>query len=108
MLAGAGTDIDDPVRVPHDIEFVLDDKQRISRGLEPVQRPQQRLGIGRMKSRRRLVQNIDDSEQVGSNLGRQAKPLQFARRQRRCAPFWRQIAEAEIEQHLQAAPAGLP
>ena len=51
----AGADIDNPVRVPHDIKFVLDDKERVSGGLEPLERAQQRLGIGRMKPRRRLV-----------------------------------------------------
>ena len=54
-----------------------------------------------MKSRRRLVQNVDDPEQIGSDLGRQAKPLKFAGRQRRRAPFRRQIAETEIEQYFE-------
>ena len=61
--------------MPDDIEFVLDDEKRIAGGFKAVQRAKQRLGVGRMKSRRRLVQNIDDPEQVGSDLCRQAKPL---------------------------------
>ena len=87
--------------MPHDIEFVLDDEKRIPGGLEAVQRAQQRLGVGRMKSSRRLVQNVNDPEQVGSNLCRQAKPLQFARRQRGRASFRCQIAETEVEQHFE-------
>ena len=101
MLPGAGTDIDYPVRMSHDIKLMLDDEKRVARSLEAVQRAQQRLGVGRMKSRRRFVQDIDDPEQVGSDLGCQAKPLKFARRQRRCAPFRRQIAETEIEQYFE-------
>ena len=47
-----GADIDDPVRMPDDIELVFDDEERIARRLQPVERAQQRLGIGRMQSRR--------------------------------------------------------
>ena len=34
LLAGAGTDVDDPVRMPHDVEFVLDDEQRVAGRLQ--------------------------------------------------------------------------
>ena len=101
MLPGAGTDIDYPVRMPHDIELMLDDEKRVARSLEAVQCAQQRLGVGRMKSRRRFVQYVDDPEQVGSDLGCQAKPLKFAGRQRRRAPFRRQVAETEVEQYFE-------
>ena len=87
--------------MPHDIQLMLDDEKRVAGRLQAVQRAQQRLGVGRMKSRRRLVQDIDDPEQIGSDLGRQAKPLKFARRQRRRAPFRRQVAETEIEQYFE-------
>ena len=55
-----------------------------------------------MQPGRRLVQHVDDPEQVGSHLRRQTQPLQFARRQRRRAAFERQIAQTEVEQHLQS------
>ena len=102
MLAGAGTDIDDPVGMANDVELVLDDEQRIAGRLQPVERAQQRLGVGRMQTRGRLVQHIDDAEQIGADLRREPQPLQFARRQRRRAAFEREIAEPEIEQHLKA------
>ena len=103
MLAGAGADIDDPVGAADDVHLVLDDEQRIADRLQPVERAQQRLGIGGMQPGRRLVHHIDDAEQVGDDLGGKPQPLQLARRQRRRAAFQRQIAEAEVEQHRQPA-----
>jgi hypothetical protein len=39
LLAGARPDIDDPVGASDHVELMLDDKQRVSRSLEPVKRP---------------------------------------------------------------------
>ena len=101
LRAGVGTDVDDPVRMPHDVEFVLDDEERISGRLQAFQGAQQRLGVRRMQSGRGLVQDVHDPEQIGPHLRRQSKPLQLARRQRRRAALGRQIAETEVEQHLE-------
>ena len=38
MLAGAGADIHYPVRMPHDIQLMLDDEKRVAGGLEAVER----------------------------------------------------------------------
>ena len=103
MLAGGGADVDDPVGVPHHVELVLDDEQRVAGRLQAVERAQQRLGVGRMQAGRRLVEDVDHAEQVRADLRRQAQPLQLAGRQRRRAALERQIAEAEIEQHRRGA-----
>ena len=103
VLAGGRTDIDDPVGVADHVQLVLDDEQRIAGRLQPVEAPQQRLGVGGMQAGGRLVEHIDDAEQIRAHLGGQAQPLQLARRQRGRAAFEREIAEAEIEQHRRAA-----
>ena len=102
VLARAGADVDDPVGVPHHVEIVLDDEQRVARGLQPVERRQQRFGVDRMQTGGRLVEHVDDAEQVRAHLRRQPKPLQFARRQRGRAALERQVAEPEVEQHGEA------
>ena len=99
VLAGGRADVDDPVGVPDDVELVLDDEERIAGRLQPVERAQQRLGVGRMQAGRRLVEHVDDAEQVRAHLRRQPQPLQLAGRQRRRAALEREVAEAEIEQH---------
>ena len=100
--SGARTDVDDPVGVAHDVQLVLDHEQRVAGGAETIEGPQQRLGVGRMQAGRRLVEHVDHAEQVGADLRRQAQPLQFARRQRRRAALEGEVAEAEIEQHLES------
>ena len=102
LLARPGPDVDDPVGVTHHVQVVLDDEERVARGLQSVERRQQRRGVHRMQARRRLVQHVDDAEQVRAHLRGQPKTLQFARRQRRRAAFERQIAEPEVEQDRQA------
>ena len=47
MLAGGGADVDDPVGAADHVELVLDDEQRVARRLQPVERREQRLGVGR-------------------------------------------------------------
>ncbi len=75
MRSRRRSDIDDPVCLAHHVEFVFDDEQRVARGLQTLQRPQQRFSVRRVQPGRRLVQNVDDAEQVGSDLRCEPKPL---------------------------------
>ena len=99
MLASVGTDVDDPVGVPDDVEIVFDHEQGVARGFELVERAQQRFGVRRMQAGGGFVEHVDDAEQVGADLGRETKPLQLTRRQRWRAAIDREVAEAEIQQH---------
>ncbi len=94
LLARGRPDVDDPVGVADHVELVLDDEQRIAGGLQPVERAQQRLGVGRMKPRGRLVEHVDHAEQVRAHLRGEPQALQLARRERRRAALERQVAEA--------------
>ena len=51
-----------------------------------------------MQARGRLVEHVDDAEQVGADLGREAQALQLAGRERRRAAVEREVAEAERAQ----------
>ena len=98
LLTRAGAHVDDPVGVPHHVQVVLDDEQGVARGLQPVERRQERRGVDRMQPGRRLVQHVHDAEQVRAHLRGEPKPLQFTRRQRGRAALERQIAEPEVEE----------
>ena len=89
MLAGAGPDIDDPVGMPDHVELVLDHKQRIAGCFQAVERPQQRFGIGWVKTRRGLIEHVNHAKQIGAHLRGQPQSLQLAGRQRRRAAFER-------------------
>src|SRR6201994_4661886 len=53
LLAGAGSEVDDPVGTGDDVEVVLDHHNRVPRVDEPVQLVQQQLDVARVKARRR-------------------------------------------------------
>ena len=99
LLTGAGTDVDDPVGAADDIELVLDDEEGVTGALEIIERVEQRLGVGGMQAGGRLVEHVDDAEEIGVQLGGKAQTLELAGGERRCAAFEREIAEAEIEEH---------
>ena len=64
VFARIGSHVDDPVRVPDHVEFVFHDEEGVSGGLQFIEGFQQRFGIGRVQSRRRLVQHVNDAEQI--------------------------------------------
>ena len=64
VLARGGTDVDEPVRAAHHVEIVLDDEERIARGLQALERAEQRFAVGGMQAGGRLVEHVDDAEQV--------------------------------------------
>ena len=77
VLAGFRADVHDPVGAPDHVEIVLDDKERVPRCLELVERPQQRFGVGGMQPRARLVEHVDDAEEIRPHLGGEAESLQL-------------------------------
>jgi len=99
--AGAGTEVDDPVRAADHLELVLDDEQRVAGGLQAGERPQQGLRVGGVQPRGGLVEHVHDAEQVRVHLRPEAQALQLSGRQGRRAAVEREVAEPEVEQHLE-------
>src|SRR5688500_12128477 len=59
VVPGAGTEVDDPVRVCHDRQVVLDDDHRLAGVDEPVEQSQQVLDVGEVQAGGRLVEDVD-------------------------------------------------
>ncbi|MNS80181.1 hypothetical protein D3C72_1138490 [compost metagenome] len=97
-LTRGRSNVYDPVRVAHGLRVMLDHEQRVAGRLQSSQRQQQRLAVGWMQPGRWLVEHIDHAEQLGRQLRSEPQPLQFARRQGRCAAVQRQIAQSEIDE----------
>ena len=102
LLARARADVDDPVRAADDVEVVLDDEEGVAGRLQPVQHVEQGLGVGRVQTRRRLVEDVGDAEEPGAQLGRDPQALCLTRRQGRRAATEAEVAQAEVEEHLDA------
>ncbi len=85
LLAGARAHVHQPVGAAHGGHVVLHHEQRVACRLQPLQRRQQRLAVGRVQAGGGFVQHIDHAEQVRGQLPGQAQALQLAGRQRGCA-----------------------
>src|SRR5690349_7989943 len=59
VVAGPGTEVDDPVGVGHDRLVVLDDDDRLARLDQPVEQAEQLLDVGEVQAHRRLVEDVD-------------------------------------------------
>src|SRR5947209_20628561 len=59
VVAGAGTEVDDPIGVRHDREVVLDDDDRLAGVHKPIEQAQQLFDIGQVQAGGRLVKDVD-------------------------------------------------
>jgi len=98
--AGARPDVDDPVGATDDLHVVLDDEHAVAPGAEGLEHLDQRLGVGRVQARARLVEHVDDAEEPRAQLRRDPQPLHLARRERRRRAVEAEVAEPEAGEHL--------
>ena len=101
MLPRVRPNVHDPVGVAHDVQLMLDHEDGVPRCLEPVERAEERLGVDRMETGRRLVQHVHDAEQVAVHLGAEPEALELARGEGRRAALEREVAEPQVQQHLE-------
>src|ERR1700689_97905 len=59
VVAGTGTEVDDPVGVRHDCLVMLDDDDRLARVDEPVEQAEQLLDVGEVQAGGRLAEGVD-------------------------------------------------
>jgi hypothetical protein len=59
VVAGTGSEVDDPVGVRHDRLVVLDDDDRLAGVDEPVEQAEQLLDVGQVQAGGRLVEDVD-------------------------------------------------
>ena len=101
VLAGAGADVDDPVGDPDGVLVVLDDDQGVAEVLEPDQGLDQPVVVALVQADRRLVEDVEDADQAGADLGGQPDPLRLAAGQRAGRPVEREVVEADVEQEVE-------
>src|SRR4051794_27532994 len=75
VLAGTRADVDDPVRDPDGVLVVLDDDQGVPQVLEPNQGLDQPVVVPLVQADRGLVEDVEDTDQAGPDLGGQPDPL---------------------------------
>ena len=104
VLAGARADVDDPVGDPDGVLVVLDDDQGVAEVLEPDQGLDQAVVVALVEADRGLVEDVEDADEAGADLGGEPDALGLAARQRAAGPVEGEVVEADVEQEAAAAP----
>ena len=100
VLAGAGTDVDDPVGDPDGVLVVLDDDQGVAEVLEPDQGLDQPVVVALVQADGRLVEDVEHAHQAGTDLGGEPDALRLAAGERAGGPVQVQVVQADVEQEL--------
>ena len=85
VLAGAGTDVDDPVALADRLLVVLDDDHRVAEVAQPGERVDQAAVVALVQPDRRLVEHVQRADQAGADLAG-AAGCAAPRRRRACRP----------------------
>ena len=79
-LAGAGAEVDDVIGRANRLLVVLDDQHGVADVTQPPERVEEPPVVALVQSNRRLVQDVQDSDEARSNLSRQTNSLSFSAR----------------------------
>ena len=104
VLAGARTDVDDPVGGAHRLLVVLDDDQGVADVAQPLQRADQPRVVPLVQADARLVQDVEHAHQRGADLRRQPDALRLAAGERVGRALQRQVVEPDIDQEAEPLP----
>ena len=101
-LAGAGTDVDDPVALADRLLVVLDDEHRVAEVTQADERVDQPAVVALVQTDRRLVEHVQRADEPGADLRRQPDPLRLAAGERARRARQREVVEADVEEEPEA------
>ena len=96
VLAGARPHVDDPVGDAHHLLVVLDDEHRVAERLQPLQRLDQPVVVALVQADRRLVEDVEDADELRADLRREPEPLRLAARERLRGAVELEVADADV------------
>lgn len=98
----AGPHIHDPVCVPDRVLVVFHDDQGITQVPEPAERVDQLLVIPLVEPDGGLVEDVEDTHQVRTDLRCEPDSLGFSPREAACAPGQGEVPEADLLEEIEA------
>jgi len=101
MYAGTWANIDHIIRQANRVFVVLDDDYRVADIPQVFQRTQQSVVIPLVQTNGRLIKDVQNAYQPGTNLTGQANTLRFTARQSIGTAIQRKIIQAHVNQELQ-------
>ena len=104
VLAGAGTDVDDPVGGADGVLVVFDDDERVAQVAELEQRLDEAVVVALVQADAGLVEHVQHSGEAGADLGGQPDALSLSPGQRAGGAGQIQVGESDLDEELQARP----
>ena len=102
VLAGTGTNIDDPVAGANGVFVVLDHQHRVAQISEPHKRLDEAMVVSLVQANGRLIEHVQRAHKTGADLAGKANALRFSTSKGARRARQRQIVEADIEQETEA------
>ncbi len=96
VLARARPHVDEPVGGAHHLLVVLDDEHGVAEVAQPLERADQPVVVALVEPDRRLVEDVEDADELRADLRREAEPLRFAAGERQRRAVERQVADADV------------
>ena len=102
VLAGARAHVDEPVGGAHHLLVVLDDEHGVAEVAQPLERADQLVVVALVEADRRLVEDVEDADELRADLRREPQALRLAARERRRRAVELQVADADVVEERQA------
>ena len=99
-LTSAGTHVNNVVSCANGIFIVFDNKYGITAVSKLLKRLNKTVVVSLMQTNGRLVQNVENAHEAGTNLCCQANTLGFSTRKRCCCARKREVVQANVYQEL--------
>ena len=104
VQAGAGPHVDEPVGAAHHLLVVLDDEHRVADVAQPLERVDQPRVVALVEADRRLVEDVEDADELRADLRREPQPLRLAARERRRRAVEREVADSDVVEEREPLP----
>ena len=104
VLAGPGPHVDEPVGRAHHLLVVLDDQHGVAEGLQALERPDQLRVVALVQPDRRLVEDVEDADELRADLRREPQALCLAARERCRRAVELQVADADVGEEREPLP----
>ncbi len=95
-FAGAGTQVQDAVRLEHDLRIVLDHDERVARVTQALHHADDPLHVARVQADRGFVQHEECVDEAGAQRSGQVDALHLAAGERARLPVEREVAEPYV------------
>ena len=97
-LTGTGANVDDPVGGLHRLLVVLDNDERVAQVPQALKGGNELAIVALMQADRRLVKDVEDTDEAGADLRGQADTLRLATRKSARTARQRQVGEPNVNE----------